>query len=86
MSVKTQHNYWSPLFLGVDTQDDGNVIVTCDKSMIDEAEYFLSHLAIKLEQIFGTFIGEAFTHDYKTSIANFAYYPQNPKHRRDSFD
>ena len=46
MAVKTHQDLRSPLFLGVDTQLDGSVIVTCDKSLKDEAEAFLSHLAI----------------------------------------
>ena len=59
MAVKTQQDLRSPLFLGVDTQPDGSVIVTCDKSVKEEAEVFISHLAIHLEQIFGVAIWEA---------------------------
>ena len=73
MAVKTHQDLRSPLFLGVDTQLDGSVIVTCDKSLKDEAEAFLSHLAIYLEQIFGVVIWEAFTNDYKESMSSFAY-------------
>ena len=74
MAVKTQQDFRSPLFLGVDTQPDGSVVVTCDKSVKEEAEAFLSHLAIYLEQIFGVVIWEAFTHDYKESMSCFAYW------------
>ena len=63
MAVKTQQDLRSPLFLGVDTQPDGSVIVTCDKSVKEEAKAFLSHLVIYLEQIFGVAIWEAFIHD-----------------------
>ena len=75
MAVKTQQDFRSPLFLGVDTQPDGSVVVTCDKSFKEEAEAFLSHLAIYLEQIFGVVIWEAFTHEYKESMSIFAYCP-----------
>ena len=74
MAVKTQQDLRFPLFLGVDTQPDGSVIVTCDKSIKKEAEAFLSHLAIYLEQIFGIVIWEAFTNDYKESMSSFVYY------------
>ena len=40
MSVKTQVNFQSSLFLGVDVQEDGLVIVPCDRSMCEEAEAF----------------------------------------------
>ena len=73
MTVKTQQDLRSPLFLGVDTQPDGFVIVTCDNSVKEEAEAFLSHLAIYLEQIFGMVIWETFTHDYKESMLSFKY-------------
>ena len=56
MGVKTQQDYKFPLFLVVDTQEDGSVIVTCDKSFKEEAEAFLSHLGIYLEQIFSVVI------------------------------
>ena len=52
-----------------------SVIVTCNKSFKEEAEAFLSHLAIYLEQIFGVVIWEAFTHKHKESMATFAYCP-----------
>ena len=74
MAVKTQQDLRFPLFLGVDTQPDGSVIVTCDKSVKEEAEAFLLYLAVYLEQIFGVVIWEAFTHDYKESMSYFVYY------------
>ena len=73
MAVNTQQDLRSPLFLDANTQLDGSVIVTCDKSVKEEAEAFLSHLAIYLEQIFGVVIWEAFTHDYKESMSSFVY-------------
>ena len=73
MAVKTPQDLRSPLFLGVDTQPDGSVIVTCDKSVKEETEAFLSYLAIYLEQIFGVVIWGAFTHDYKERMSSFAY-------------
>ena len=54
--IKTQQDFKSPLFLGVDTQPDGSVIVTCDKSFKEESEAFLLHLTIYLEQTFGVVI------------------------------
>ena len=72
MGVKTQQDFKSPLFLGVDTQPDGSVIVTCNKSFKEESEAFLSHLATYFEQIFGV---EVFTHEYKESMATFTYCP-----------
>ena len=73
MAVKTQQDFRSQLLLGVDTLPDGSVVVTCDKSIKEEAEVFLSRLAIYLEQIFGVTIWEAFTHKYKESMSSFAY-------------
>ena len=73
MDVKTQQDYRSPLFLGVDTQPDGSVGVTCNKSIKEEAEAFLSHFATYLEQIFGVLICKALTHKYKESMSAFAY-------------
>ena len=75
VGVKTQQDFRSPLFLGVDEQSDGSIIVTCNKSYKEEAEAFFSHLAIHLEQIFGVVIWEAFTHEYKESMSTFAYCP-----------
>ena len=37
MGVKTQQDFKSPLYLGVDTQPDGSVIVTCNKSFKEES-------------------------------------------------
>ena len=69
MGVKTLQDFKSPLFLGVDTQPDGSIIVTCNKSFKEESEAFLSHLEIYLELILGVVIWEAFTHKYKESMA-----------------
>ena len=74
MGVKSQQDYRSPLFLGVNTQPDGSVVVTCDKSVKEEAEAFLSQLVIYLEPIFGVVIWEASTHEYKESMSIFAHH------------
>ena len=44
MAVKTQQDLRSPLFLGVDTQPDGSIIVTCDKSVKEEADIWCGNL------------------------------------------
>ena len=61
MAIKSIENLSSPLFLGVDQQADGDVIVTCDKSLREEAETLLSHLGIYLEVVFGAVVWDAFT-------------------------
>ena len=73
MGVKTQKGYKSPLLLGGDTQENGSVIVTCDKSFKEEAGDFLSHLPIYLEQLFGVVVWDTFPHNYKASMSTFAY-------------
>ena len=52
MSVKTQYNYWGPLFLGVDDQENGWVIVMWNKSMSKKEEAFLAYLGLYLEHIY----------------------------------
>ena len=75
MGVKIKQDFRSPLFLGVDTQPDGSIIVTCNKNFKEETEAFISHLVIYLKQIFGVVIWEALTHEYKESMPSFAYCP-----------
>ena len=71
MTIKSNVNLSSPLFLGVDTQENGKVIITCDKSIKDKVEALLSHFAIYLELIFGSVVWDVFTNEYRLSMANF---------------
>ena len=73
MSIKSITNLHS--FLGINTQEDGTLIVICDKSIQEKAKAFLSHIAIYLELIFGSVVWEAFTNEYRSSMANFQYCP-----------
>ena len=75
MATKSIVNLGSPLFLGVDTTEEGEGIVTCDKCMKDEGEVILSHFAIYLGMIFGSVVWDTFTNNYRLSLANFPYYP-----------
>ena len=75
MAIKSIENHSSPLFLGVDQQADGTVIVTCDKSLRDEAETLLSHLGIYLEVVFGSVVWDAFTDLYRLNMKDFQYCP-----------
>ena len=61
MSIKSVQNLISPLFLGVNQSAKGEVVVTCDKSLKDEAEALLSHFGIYLEVVFGPVVWDAFT-------------------------
>ena len=56
MAIKLIENLNSPLFLGVDQLADGKVIVTCDKSLKEEAETLLSHSGTYLEVVFGAVV------------------------------
>ena len=75
MAIKSIENLSSPLFLGVDQQADGDVIVTCDKSLREEAETLLSHLGIYLEVVFGAVVWDAFTELYRLDMQEFQYCP-----------
>ena len=75
MAIKSIVNLSSPLFLGVDQSAEGEVIVTCDKSLKDEAEAFLSHFSIYFELVFGSVVKDAFTDDYRVSMKEFQYSP-----------
>ena len=56
MAIKSIENLSSPLFLGVDQSDNGEVIVTCDKSLKEEVETLLFHFGIYLEAVFGSVV------------------------------
>ena len=56
MAIKSIENRSSPLFLGVDQLDNGEVIVTCDKSLKEEVETLLFHFGIYLEVVFGAVV------------------------------
>ena len=56
MSIKSVQNLISPLFLGIDQSPEGEVVVTCDQSMKEEAEALLSHFGIYLEVVFGSVV------------------------------
>ena len=75
MAIKLIENLSSPLFLGVDQLADGDVIVTCDKSLREEAETLLSHLGIYLEVVFGSVVWDTFTHLYRLDMKDFQYCP-----------
>lgn len=63
MAVKTKDNFESLLFLGVDVQEKGSIIVTYDKNMREEEETFQAHLVIYLQEIFGIIIWEVFSQE-----------------------
>ena len=60
-TIESIVNLNSSLFLEIDTTEEGEVIVTCDKSMKNKGETILSHFAIYLEVIFGSIVWDAFT-------------------------
>ena len=71
MAIKPIVNISFPLFLGVDTTTEGEVIVTYDKNLKDEGEAILSHFAIYLVVIFGSVVWAAFTKIYRSSMKYF---------------
>lgn len=75
MAIKSIENLSSPLFLGVDQLANGNVIVTCDKSLREEAKTLLSHLGIYFEFVFGSVVWDAFTDLYRLYMKDFQYCP-----------
>ena len=75
MAIKSIENLSSPLFLRVDQLDNGEVIVTCDKSLKEEAETLLSHFGIYLEVVFGAVVWQAFTDLYRLNMREFQYCP-----------
>ena len=75
MSIKSLIDQRFLIFLGLNTQDDGKIIVTGDKSMKDEAEAFLSLLDIYLEQVFNTIDWVAFSDKYRVIMADFSTVP-----------
>ena len=60
-----------PLFLGEDQLDNGEVIVTREKSLKEEAEILLSHSGIYLEVVFGSVVWDAFTDLYRLNMKDF---------------
>ena len=75
MAIKSIVKLSSSLFLGVDTTEDREVIVTCGKSLKDEGEAILSHFGIYLEVIFGSVVLAAFTQAYRLTMEEFQYCP-----------
>lgn len=75
IAIKTQVDYRSRLFLGVDIQENRSVIVTCDKSMQEEVESFLVHLVIYLQEFFGIIVYEVFSQEYKEEMNESVYCP-----------
>ena len=59
----------------MDQPADGNVIVTCNKSLREEAETLLSRLGIYLEVVFGSVVWDAFTDLYCLDMKDFQYCP-----------
>ena len=51
MLIKSQENFRSSLFTGVDIQSDGSIIISCNISLRKETENFVAHLPIYLEYI-----------------------------------
>ena len=64
-------NLSSLLFLSVDQTAEGEVIVTCDKSLKYKGETILSHFGIYLEVVFGSVVLDAFTKPYRLSMKKF---------------
>ena len=75
MSVKCKDDFISPMFIAVDVSPTGDVVITCDIDMKDEAEALLSHFGIYLALIFGCVVWEAFTAQYKMKMDSFQYCP-----------
>ena len=75
ISIKSVHNLIFPLFLGVDQSPEGEVVVTCNQSMKEEAEAVLFHFGICLGVQFGSLVCEAFTDPYRTSMKAFQNCP-----------
>ena len=75
MSIKCKDDFISPMFQAVDVSLTGDVVITCDIDMKDEAEALLSHFGIYLALIFGCVVWEAFTAQYKMKMDLFQYCP-----------
>ena len=71
MVIKSVQNLTSPLFLGVDQSAEGEVVVTCDKSLKDETEALLSHFSIYLEVVFGSVVWDTFTNACRVCMKEF---------------
>ena len=77
MTTKCSYDYITPLFLGVDVTPEGEVIIICSLSMKVEAESLLAHLGLYLAEIFGSFVWEAFTFEYKLWMDCYQYCPES---------
>ena len=75
MAIKSIVNLSSPLFLSVYTTEEGEVIITCDKSLKDKGETMMSHFGIYLKLIVGAVVWTTFTEAYRLSMKDFQYYP-----------
>ena len=75
MSIKLVEDLITPLFITVDVSPEGDVVISCNISMKEEAEGLLSHFGIYIADIFGSVVWEAFTVSSKTSMESFQYCP-----------
>lgn len=57
----------------MDQSAEGENIVTCDKSLKDEAEALLSQFGIYLKVVFGFVVWDTFTKSYQLSMEEFQY-------------
>ena len=69
MSIKSQSNYRSPFFTGVDVQDDGTVLILYHSIMKEEAETTVPHLLVYLEAFFGSDIYQLFTPEHRQKMS-----------------
>ena len=74
MSIKTQENFRSPLFIGANIQPDGSIIISCNIVLKEEAETLVAHLPIYLEVIFGTAIWQFISPAFKIEMSQFIFY------------
>ena len=75
MLTKCSFDLSTPLFIAVDVSPEGEVVVTCNKSMKTEAESLLAHFGIYTAQIFGSVVWQAFTTVYKLKMDKYQYCP-----------
>ena len=74
-SIRSIQNLISPLFFGVDQSPEGEVVVTCNQSMKEEAKTLLCHFGIYLKVRFESIVWEDFLDPYRTSMKAFQYCP-----------
>lgn len=75
MSIKSQSNRKTPLFTGVDVQDDGSILILYHSSLSKEAETIVHHLSVYLEAVFGPVIYQFFTTQHRRAMSQFIYCP-----------